>query len=217
MLMEAIKRCTSCGADKRLSGFYANANGRCGRHALCKACMDVRKRSSADRYRAMGDDRLPQSKRCPMCQLEKPPGDFSRYPTSSDGLRTYCKECDRVVRRSDKYELERARVAEMLLQTQCEACGKVFADDAEKHIDHRHSDGAVRGVLCGRCNTTLGKCEENPMILMALCSYLSRTVDVDYRKQPYADTKTGEADICSLANTPPRLSEPNVRRADSGH
>ena len=215
--MEAIKRCTGCGADKSLSGFYANANGRCGRHALCKACMNAKKRRSMSKYRDMGDSKLPHAKRCPMCGLSKPPSGFSRYPSSSDGLRTYCKECDRIVRRSDKYGLSRDRVSEMLQQSHCEACRQPFASDAEKHIDHRHSDGAVRGVLCERCNTTLGKCDESPRILMALCGYLGRTVSVDYRTQPYPDTKIEYLDICSLASTPPRLSEPNVGRADSGH
>lgn len=188
MLMEAKKRCTGCGGDFPLSGFYANAAGRCGRHALCKACMDAKKQQSLAKFRSMGDVRLPDAKVCSMCRQSMPPEAFSRHATSGDGLRTYCRECDRIVRRSGKYGLTRERVAEMLLRTQCEACGNRLPKDSDKHIDHRHSDGAVRGVLCERCNTTLGKCDENPDVLQGICDYLARTVSVDYRKQPYLET-----------------------------
>lgn len=196
MLMEATKRCSSCGCDRRLSGFYANAKGRLGRHSLCKQCMDALRAAGHAASQAAGQSRIPAIKTCSMCRQSLSSVKFSKHKLSGDGLRTYCRECDRVVRRSGKYGLSRGRVSEMLTQDACEACGVHLARDADKHIDHRHSDGAVRGVLCSRCNTAIGQCEESEEILLKLCHYLRRTQSTDYRIQPYL-----EQNACSPANS----------------
>ena len=220
MLMEERKRCSGCGADKPLSRFYANARGRYGRHSLCKGCMDARRSESLAAILSSGELTVPAKKTCPMCHQSLPAAGFSSHKSSWDGLRTYCRGCDKVVRRSGKYGLPRGRVADMLTQSECEACGNVFKSDADKHIDHRHSDGAVRGILCQRCNTTIGQCGENERILLRLCEYLSRTRAVDYRTQPYLEQNVdssatshaesfspeGNADTCQTNTTNHQIS-----------
>jgi len=42
-------------------------------------------------------------------------------------------------------------------------------------VDHRHSDGVVRGLLCNDCNTTLGKMNDSIERLNSAIQYLSRT------------------------------------------
>lgn len=39
-------------------------------------------------------------------------------------------------------------------------------------IDHDHSTGKLRGILCGHCNTALGKFEDNPDHLTSAIKYL---------------------------------------------
>jgi len=46
------------------------------------------------------------------------------------------------------------RIAE--LHGACELCGHPIDDPC---CDHNHHTGAVRGVICRRCNTALGRCE----------------------------------------------------------
>jgi Recombination endonuclease VII len=41
-------------------------------------------------------------------------------------------------------------------------------------VDHDHKTGAVRGLLCQRCNTTLGRYEDNPELMKNLISYLQK-------------------------------------------
>lgn len=44
----------------------------------------------------------------------------------------------------------------------------------ERHIDHCHSTGAVRGVLCPGCNLMLGHSKDAPSVLRAAAEYLEQ-------------------------------------------
>jgi hypothetical protein len=56
----------------------------------------------------------------------------------------------------------------------CELCGKEFGDDSGSRpvIDHEHSSGIVRGLLCGNCNTALGFIDDSIETLQRLSEYL---------------------------------------------
>lgn len=40
------------------------------------------------------------------------------------------------------------------------------------HVDHCHTTGKIRGLLCFKCNTLLGKVNDNPEILASAINYL---------------------------------------------
>lgn len=62
----------------------------------------------------------------------------------------------------------------------CEACGRAGDTCAPRHwkyplaIDHCHSTGAVRGLLCNECNTALGMLHDDEGRIRALLDYLGR-------------------------------------------
>ena len=58
----------------------------------------------------------------------------------------------------------------------CAICGRTNAD-RRLAIDHRHSDGKVRGRLCTACNRGLGYFGDDPDRLAAAIDYLARTAD----------------------------------------
>jgi len=54
----------------------------------------------------------------------------------------------------------------------CPICGVLFGDGKSYCIDHDHSTGAVRGLLCNACNYMLGCANDNTSILSSGIAYL---------------------------------------------
>lgn len=52
--------------------------------------------------------------------------------------------------------------------TECEVCGQ----GGRLVIDHNHTTGEIRGVLCATCNAALGQAQDDPAILRSLADYL---------------------------------------------
>lgn len=52
----------------------------------------------------------------------------------------------------------------------CAICREAFA--SKPQIDHDHSTGAVRGLLCTKCNTALGKFKDSRAVLSNAIEYL---------------------------------------------
>jgi hypothetical protein len=55
----------------------------------------------------------------------------------------------------------------------CPGCG---AENVEFHVDHDHSTGRIRGLLCERCNWAAGNCGDNPQTLRNLADYIERSL-----------------------------------------
>ena len=48
------------------------------------------------------------------------------------------------------------------------------ASDKKVVFDHCHKSEKFRGWICDNCNTTLGRCKDNPAILRELADYIER-------------------------------------------
>ena len=53
------------------------------------------------------------------------------------------------------------------------AANLVSARPRQKHIDHCHVSGLVRGIVCAKCNTTLGRFNDNPVLFAKAAEYLT--------------------------------------------
>lgn len=60
--------------------------------------------------------------------------------------------------------------------SQCAICGSMFGTkQADKPcVDHCHTTGKIRDLLCGHCNKGLGFFKDNPSLLQAAVQYLSK-------------------------------------------
>lgn len=54
----------------------------------------------------------------------------------------------------------------------CAICKKALGMGKKCHLDHCHSTGKIRGMLCSECNTGLGKFVDQPDLLRAAANYI---------------------------------------------
>lgn len=74
-----------------------------------------------------------------------------------------------------KYGLSHNDVLEML-EAQENACAICACEMSTRscHVDHDHDSGAVRALLCRRCNTSIGHFEDDPDLLRKAARYIER-------------------------------------------
>jgi hypothetical protein len=59
-------------------------------------------------------------------------------------------------------------------ENKCKICGGVNKSGRKLYIDHNHSTGEVRGLLCHNCNFLIGHCKENIEVLEKSIAYLQK-------------------------------------------
>ena len=65
----------------------------------------------------------------------------------------------------------------------CAICGKDDPAGRNLAVDHCHTSGFVRGLLCLECNTGLGKFRESEQLLMRAINYLNGSNVVDHKQE----------------------------------
>jgi hypothetical protein len=77
--------------------------------------------------------------------------------------------------RKRKYGLDPVQFAAML-SAQNNSCAICFATEAKGpgtfHVDHCHTSGVIRGLLCHSCNVGLGHFRDDTALLMRATEYL---------------------------------------------
>ena len=141
------------------------------------------------------------SKCCSFCKNTKEISCFSSNLAYKDGYRGQCKECRKLLSRAySQSELGKSRKAKAtpdatrryklkakysltekqfgdILAKQGGRCAVCRTEDAGGrwgvfHVDHCHSTGQVRGVLCHNCNLTLGRMGDDLNSLYRFTRYL---------------------------------------------
>ena len=170
------KWCRRCETVKAVEAFARNKTSKDGLQVHCRDCqaaVDRSRRESAGllvRPRDVPDGQ----KFCRTCQQVKPLSEWSRSSRSRDGLQSRCKEC--TSRRQRRDHLERSYgltedAVDKLLAHQGGLCA-ICQSAPAIHIDHDHRTGAVRGMLCFRCNAALGQLGNSPDVLVRAARYL---------------------------------------------
>ena len=95
-------------------------------------------------------------------------------------------------RKLKKYNLTEEQLTELESVTHCQICGVVLDCSRKTHIDHCHSTGKVRGVICADCNHGLGNFKDNPKFLANAISYLHASKEETSSKESNAQEEGTE-------------------------
>lgn len=114
--------------------------------------------------------------KCTQCAEHKPPSAFHKSAAKRNGLMAHCKVCDALKGRTRRYGITKERFEEMWGEQggKCSVCSDILVLGTRDGctVDHNHTTGEVRGLLCGLCNKALGLLKDSPSILEAAIAYL---------------------------------------------
>lgn len=172
--------CTKCGTIKSESEFYfVTQRGKTRLRRICKECFKAQQRDRSS-------DPKPEGRICSKCHVYKPLSQFHKHRTCLYGAEPICKMCRLEQRReyARRYP-ERVRNVDLKAnygitlddynaifarqEGRCAICG---VSDKKLVVDHNHTTGKVRALLCHHCNTMIGSAREDITILLHAAAYL---------------------------------------------
>lgn len=140
-----------------------------------------------------------KTKICTKCKLVKRINQFVIDKRCKSRISSWCKQCKLVydtlwAKQNNEKSIRVSRESNLktnygislfdynrMFEKQkglCAICGqKKFLD-----VDHDHSTGKFRGLLCGNCNRGLGVFQESLPILLSACDYLFEHLDTNENK-----------------------------------
>ena len=151
-----MKRCACCKKHKEKSEFYKRSNRKSGLSCYCKACVKVK---------YGGDYRKEYNVMFAMKQKEE-------YNNSQE-----------IRNKKKNYELKSnfgitLEDYNRMFEEQegcCAICRKHQSDIKRAlAVDHDHETGEVRGLLCHKCNSTIGFANDDLEILSNAIGYLKK-------------------------------------------
>lgn len=115
-------------------------------------------------------------KRCIGCNRTKPLSCFIKRERTLDGHDTYCRRCSQEKDLNRLYGISAADKTAMLKKQsgRCAICSRRpgAMGKFKLHVDHDHKTRVIRGLLCGLCNTAIGKFKDDPLIIERAAAYL---------------------------------------------
>ena len=112
-----------------------------------------------------------KSRVCTDCGERKSAEHYHKNAKEKDGLYYCCKPCRAIRRRVKTYNLEESKYQEMVKATpHCPICGS----EEPLVVDHDHSTGKVRGLICQPCNKGLGFFRDNTEAMKNAINYLEQ-------------------------------------------
>lgn len=150
-------------------------------------------------------------KECPKCGEIVPVERFRKKNRHGQPI-GWCRDCDRKANRKRYHEkdstkkstreastrhylkklygmtLEQYREMEEQQDYRCAICREPETQNRNLAVDHCHSTGKVRDLLCQSCNTAIGKLKDSPELIRAAA---------DYIESHSSEKVTNHDDVCS--------------------
>ncbi len=145
-----MKQCGNCKVEKPITEFYTRPRGDLSWE--CKSCTKVRGKAHQENLKLTDPIKFERQK-------------ANRYLKSTYGL-----------------TLEEYEVMFLSQDGKCAICKEEQQDGIRLCVDHDHSccpgnkscGKCIRKLLCTRCNTTLGKVNEDVAILESMIDYIKK-------------------------------------------
>lgn len=122
--------------------------------------------------------------RCSLCNILKHRSAFHKDKNTSRGHRSSCKDCRIPYSKQNKLKkygltLQDFELRLVYQNMQCACCDRKMELNTKRKsrmacVDHDHDTGAVRDLLCGRCNLALGNIDDSSAIAEKLRQYLRK-------------------------------------------
>ena len=150
------KTCRKCGIEKTLDQFSNTKGLKSGKLNQCKECM----KASVVVWRKANPGKCLAAKRSWSARNAQK---LKRQATVRNLKKLYGITLD---------------LFELFLEKQgraCAICGRPSRQLSRRmSVDHDHSTGEVRGLLCDKCNHLLGQANDDPQILIKAAAYLKQ-------------------------------------------
>ena len=140
-------------------------------------------------------------KECKKCLVTLPKESFSKQQKNKDGLYSYCKPCANKLKAASKkrkfeenpnYHRDRnfkdrygisLQERDQLSVDQDHRCKICLTPESKVSrsvlfVDHCHTSGEVRGLLCDGCNKAIGHLKDNPTAIKAALAYITNNGDI---------------------------------------
>jgi hypothetical protein len=176
-----MKRCPKCSTQKNFDSFNKNKSSLDGLSSYCKECMSSYNKK---RYtKTLPEKEVNGLVHCRRCNQYLEPHKFRARKYKKYETLTYCKSCESSL--GHQHNIRRFGISvdqyvalEKEQNGVCKICGE--SDSKRLSVDHDHSccsgqgscGSCVRGLLCSRCNKTLGQINDNVELLQKMIAYL---------------------------------------------
>jgi len=146
--METGRKCNRCLIEKSWDSFAVNSCGLNGRKSICKVCSNKAETERNKKGREENPEKFYLARREKMLKFNYGLT-FKDYDDMLKSQNSCCAICE----------------------TGSNRVGDYF------FVDHCHTNGHNRGLLCYHCNTLLGMCFDDIDILKAAIKYLEKDKD----------------------------------------
>ena len=154
-----MKTCKKCGKTKEVSEFYDHKTTKDGKSSTCKKCQ----RAKNDEWKKLNKEKVYEAqKRWASAHKEK----IKYYRVKSALKQRYGVT---VKWYEDKLKEQKGV---------CAICSCSSSDLRGKDdmfcVDHCHTTGQPRALLCHKCNTGIGMLKDNPILVARAWTYLQQ-------------------------------------------
>lgn len=184
LIKNNLKHCPKCDQWLEFDNFSKQSNRKSGLNTYCRICGEEKRK---ERFDSMSKEKL--SEHYKHCNERKK----EAYSKNRESILEKRKEIYKDSKYKDKYAFKslnrrygitEQKYLEMFTKQSglCAICKKSEIDSFKKDgpikrlsVDHDHTTGKVRGLLCGQCNHGLGNFKDNIELIEKAKLYLEKS------------------------------------------